>query len=104
MSEPMQRLTLEEHKKIASFFRRFVEEGQEVYDLLLKRFPNSENPLSDFAKGVGYVKHVQYPCADACDSDRVYQGLDPTSPEWEQWRSCYEGIRGWCIIDDREED
>lgn len=100
----MQHLTLEEHQQIAEFCRFFHDKGRPVFQLLEKRFPNSENPLKNFSQAVNLLSSIKWYCSEASETDRRTTSIDIMSEEWEKWRSCYEGITGWSIIDDGDRD
>lgn len=90
-------LTLEEHKMIAEFFRVFHDKGHPIFELLKKRLPRKV--LNQFARGVNSIGSIKCYCTEACESDCRKHCHDIESDEWEQWRSCYENITGWCVLD-----
>jgi len=88
------KLTYEEHKRIADFFRFFNSEGQEVFDLLRQAFGDTEIPVSNMAKAVNMLSGIHHYCDTKSCSDRPRE-MDCLGEEFDKWRQLYLFIGLW---------
>ena len=81
------KLTQEEHQRIADFLRFINEDGPEVWNLLMIRYPVKSRQYRLFQAAINKINELKSTVADSCYED--------VSPEFEN--KAYKDMGCWFI-------